>query len=152
MIHAPESCQRLQRTNQEKNDVEAIWSSGMDVLVTVTGTLNAEGYMQLLFNKLLPIWNRDLMLHQDNATPHKPASTMDFLPNNGMMIVNNWPALPPDLNMIEDMWKMVGDRVEGQSFENKIFYGNVSIFPHLFDSIPKRTKAVIKNKGYCIRY
>ena len=50
--------------------------------------------------------------------PHKALFTMDFLHNDGIMNITNWPALSPDLNVIENMWKMVGDRVEGQSFEN----------------------------------
>ena len=46
----------------------AIWSSGMRVLVRVTGTLNAESNQHLLLNNLLSIWDHDYLLLQDNAT------------------------------------------------------------------------------------
>ena len=51
--------------------------------------LNAEGYQQLLLNYLLPTWDHDCLLLQDNATPHKAPSLMDLLHNNGIMILNN---------------------------------------------------------------
>ena len=49
---------------------------------------------------------------------HKTASAMDFLHNNGIMKVNKWPVLSPDLNVIKNIGKMVGGRVDGQNFEN----------------------------------
>ena len=87
---------------------------------------------------------------------------MGFLHNNGIMIVNNWPSQSPDLNVIENMWMMVGDRVERQSFENmdllwQSIRGDFYAIPdavvqHLFDLIPKRMKAVLKKGRYRIKY
>ena len=58
------------------------------------------------------------------------------------------------------MLKMVGDRLEGQSFENmdriwqsirrEVYAPPGAVVQHLFDSIPKGFKAVIKNRGYRI--
>ena len=74
------------------------------------------------------------------------------------LIFNSWPALSPDLNVIENKSKMVGDRVEGQSFENMDFlWQSIGREFHAIPDavvvlIPKSIKGVSKNRGYRIRY
>ena len=98
----------------------SIWSSGMRVLVRVTGILNAEDYQPFCFNNLLPMWDHDHLLLRDNATPQNAASTIYFLHNNGKLIVNIWQALSPDLIVIEHIRKLMSYRVECQISGNKI--------------------------------
>ena len=72
---------------------------------------NTEGYQQLLLNDLLPIWDHDHLLLQDNATPTQSCVLEGFSLQMGIMVINNWPALSPDLHVMGNMWKMVGDPV-----------------------------------------
>ena len=43
---------------------------------------------------------------------------MSFLEENGIMVVNDWSPHSPDLNVIEDVWMMLGDKQEGMAFTN----------------------------------
>ena len=43
---------------------------------------------------------------------------MSFLEENGIMVVNDWQPHSFDLNVIENVWKMLGDKREGKEFMN----------------------------------
>ena len=96
----------------------AIWSSGFRILVRISNSLDGPAYQAHHNENLLPIWDEDFLLLQDNAPPHKAASTMSFLEENGIMVVNDWTPHSPDLNVIENVWKMLGDMREGKEFTN----------------------------------
>ena len=111
-------------------------------LVRIRNSLDGPAYQALLNENLLPVWYEDFLLLQDNAPPHKPASTVSFLEENGIMVVNDWPPHSPDVNVIESVWKLLGDKQEGKEFTNlndlkKEFYSILdSYIQKLFELIP----------------
>ena len=78
--------------------------------------LAGPAYQAILNENSLPIWDEDFVLLQDNALLLKAASTMSFLKENGIMVVNDWPLHSLDLNVIENVWKMLSNKREGKKF------------------------------------
>ena len=97
---------------------EKIWSSDFRILVITRNSLDGPAYQALINQNLFPICDEDFFLLQDNAPPHKSASTMSFLEENDIMLVlvNDWPPHLPDLNVIENVSNMLGDKREGKEF------------------------------------
>ena len=87
---------------------------------------------------------------------------MSFLEENGIMVLNDWPPHSPDLKVIENVWKVLGDKQEGEEFTNlndlwsfleKEFYSIPDNYiQKLFESIPRRIRAVLKHRGYPTKY
>ena len=78
----------------------------------VQGNLNAQRYVNLLNNNLLPFMQNfvpGLTFQHDNARPHTTLVTANFLAQNNVNVLR-WPALSPDMNPIEHIWDELGRR------------------------------------------
>ena len=77
-------------------------------LVVVQGNLNAQCYVNLLNNNLLPFMqNFGLTFQHDNARSHTALVTANFLAQNNKKVLP-WLALSPDMNPIEHIWDELG--------------------------------------------
>ena len=80
--------------------------------VVVQGNLNAQRYVNLLNNNLLPFMQNfgpGLTFQHDNARPHTALVTANFLAQNNVNVLP-WPALSPDMNPIQHNWDGLGRR------------------------------------------
>jgi transposase len=88
--------------------------SGVLRYVEVAGTLNSAKYIKLIKDFALPIitaqLDDDWLLQQDNAPCHASAATMNFFEEKGVEVLG-WPALSPDLNVIENVWHILAQRI-----------------------------------------
>ncbi len=85
---------------------------GMGSLHVLEGTMNAERYIKVLEQHMLPSWwclfqGRPCVFQQDNAKPHTAAITTAWLCSRRVRVLN-WLACSPDLSPIENIikWKI----------------------------------------------
>ncbi len=73
---------------------------GVGSLHVLEGTMNAEMYIKVLEQHMLP--SRRRVFQQDNAKPHTAAITTAWLRSRRVRVLN-WPAFSPDLSPIQNI-------------------------------------------------
>lgn len=139
---------------------------GFGDLVPIEGTLNQNGYLDILNdhaftsgNRLFPTY--DWILQHDNAPCHKGKLPTQLLKDLSQAVLP-WPAQSPDLNIIENVWAIVKNKRtidkyrkrEGTIAEIKDIWSKLTIefAQTLVRSIPDRLQAVIDAKGGITKY
>lgn len=97
---------------------------------------------------------------QDNASVHASKYTQEFLKERKVKVIP-WPAKSPDLNPVENVWKMMSDRI----YENKQYSGRDELWTAIhngaieisrnkndtlksfFGGMRCRLLKIVKNKG-----
>lgn len=128
-------------------------------------TINGQVYLNILKEKL-PIF---MALHgtthfqHDGAPCHSVIPVKHWIQQSGYRMIGPWPGNSPDLNIIENAWNMMKVKVAEKAptsmddLLQKIREVWVSeITPQycrrLAESMPRRIKAVLENKGHHIKY
>jgi transposase len=134
------------------------------------GTMKSADYQHVLDTSLRETmeyygmdWS-EMYFQQDNAPPHRSASTMKWIREQGIQLLEDWPAQSPDLNPIEHVWhhlKLKLSAYERRATSVKELWERVDKEWNSFTedeckryvaSMPKRIRAVIKAKGGYTRY
>uniref|UniRef100_A0AAQ5XGI7 Tc1-like transposase DDE domain-containing protein n=1 Tax=Amphiprion ocellaris TaxID=80972 RepID=A0AAQ5XGI7_AMPOC len=131
------------------------------------GRMNQVMYRATLENSLLPSAaklfpaSNDWIFQQDNTPCHTARSIKAWMENQNIQTMS-WPAQSPDLNPIENLWKIIKRKMENHKPKNK-----ANLFElvqqewaavtaeqcqKLVESMPRRMAAVIRNNGYVIKY
>jgi hypothetical protein len=139
---------------------------GLGPLVALEGSMNAQSYLQLLKDTILPelaAAGRPMTFMQDNAPCHKARVVMDFLAENNVETLN-WPPQSPDMNPIENLWAIIKTRRQKKfgvprtknALIEQIFdiWDNIEteIVHNLANSANQRVNEVLKLKGKVSKY
>ncbi|RDD37107.1 Transposable element Tcb1 transposase [Trichoplax sp. H2] len=123
-----------------------------------------KGNYRLMLNKVLldelQRANCNIFMH-DKAPAHTAAAVSEWLSKNQIKVLP-WPGNSPDLNPIENLWKLIKDRVAAKKSQSLASLTiNIQAvwneFPvnycvNLVSSIPKRIAGIIANNGYHCKY
>lgn len=77
-------------------------------------TMNGTQYSDVLQNQILGFYQLhqcDFFMH-DGAPAHKTKTVSKWLSDNNVRVFE-WPGNSPDLNPIENCWKVIKDKVAG---------------------------------------
>ena len=107
--------------------------------------------------------NKPWILQEDNCPVHRSAMTTDWKTQQSIETLT-WPSQSPDINIIENVWRMIKIRLEGRLEDIRNRADLIRVVKEiwedinsediisLYESIPKRIEAVIKSKGYITKY
>ncbi len=134
---------------------------GMDSLHVSEGTMNAERYIKVLEQHMLPsrrrlFQGRPCVFQQDNAKPHTAAITAAWLRSRRVRVLN-WPACSPDLSPIANIWRIIKRKIRQrrpktlQQLETYIRQERDQIptpkLQKIITSMPRRLQTVLKRRG-----
>ncbi len=127
---------------------------GMGSLHVLEGTMNAERYIKVLEQHMLP--SRRRLFQQDNAKPHTAAITTAWLHSRRVRVLN-WPACSPDLSPIENIWCIIKQKIcqrRPQTLQQLEIYIRqewdripTPKLQKLITSMPRRLQTVLKRRG-----
>ncbi len=125
---------------------------GMGSLHVLEGTMNAERYIKVLEQHMLP--SRWRVFQQDNAKPHTAAITTAWLRSRRVRVLN-WPACSPDLSPIENIWCIIKRKIHQrwtqtlQQLETYIMqeWDQIPELQKLITPMPRRLQTVLKRRG-----
>lgn len=137
-------------------------------LVIVEGRITGAVYQQLLEDHLAPFLEdlgdeTTFVFQDDNAPVHRASSVLTWKEEN-LIASLPWPAQSPDLNPIEHLWDHLGRKVQEHKphpknraelitvLEEEWMKIEENVLENLVNSMPRRIKAVIENKGNPTKY
>lgn len=141
---------------------------GKTELFIYEGGLDAQNYQDILRQRLVSAaqeWFEDAKcgweLQQDKATCHTAKSTMRFLEEQGIAVVEGWPTKGDDINPMENLWAILDERLENKKFRTQVgmeravraIWKNVDdlLLNNLIASVPDRLRRIVKAKGGSIK-
>ena len=87
-----------------------IRSRGTTTIHFCEKNVDSQYYQRILNENYLPFHQQGFILMQDNATPHTSQSTLKFLEDKNIDVLE-WAPHSPDCNHIEHLWAIIVRRI-----------------------------------------
>lgn len=140
----------------------AVKSNGDRKLIRSLGTIHSTEYQRILEHGLLPLLDAKTIFQHDGAPSHRSKSTEEWLAKKNICVLSDWPPLSPDLNIMENIWSEIKRNLAMRQIKTKDELWQAceeewKKFPqskirNLYSSMPRRTNAIIKSRGYPSKY
>ena len=141
---------------------------GIGSLHPVEGMMCSQQYIEVVQRRVIPEMNRLFpdgsgVFQQDLAPCHTSKQVKKFMNENHIKVLK-WPGNSPDLNPIENLWSICKQRLRTMDCTSKekliqaliqVWYKDAQILKDcskLVDSMPKRIKMLLNNRGGHIMY
>lgn len=143
-----------------------ISAKGVGQLHFIDGMVNAEKYINILEESLLPSIPKladcgEYTFQQDGASSHTAKRTKSWLQCKEIGVLD-WPSNSPDLSPIENIWGIMKRNLKNEpqrtlsDLKTKLqeMWDSISTeqCQNLLKSMPKRCKCVVKAKGDVTQY
>lgn len=125
--YVKKSQKRIRQKRQCKGGGIMVWMmvlpNGLLAHRVITGRFSSKDYLNLLKGMVVPImrlnFGKNVHFQEDNATVHKAKEIQTFMKINDINVLN-WPAKSPDLNIAEDVWKIISDIIyDGRQYDRR---------------------------------
>jgi transposase len=128
-------------------------------------TMNGTVYLGVLQGKLLQHMRilRSTVFQHDGAPCHRTAAVTRWLADHNVDVLGPWPGSSPDLNPIENMWRMMKEKVSHRNPTSEASLADAikevwvkevtpAFCTRLARSMPSRIRAVLAAKGQHTKY
>lgn len=157
---------KIRSTRQHSGVAVTVWGciayNGIGNLHFIEGNMDKMMYLNILRTNLSDCvrtlkLSSSYKFYQDNDPKHKSYVAREWLLYNTPKTLET-PPQSPDLNPIENIWKLIKQRIQKQHIYTKVALENLlktewqnidrEYIRNLVDSVPERLRNVIKHNGY----
>ena len=140
---------------------------GVGTLVAIDGNMNTDKYISVLDDNLWPVVvrhfsDRPRIFQEDNAPCHVSLRANQWKEENGIRTLL-WPPQSPDLNIIENVWKVLIIQVQKRLIKECRWletccsgyldrFARVCTTYGVYDSIPRGIRCVLRSRGQITKY